>query len=185
MKQDQKHCRLYDIGVLHCTFWYIGSTRGKRRLQTGETQNSRRAAFKIPQNNKSVEHQRRLSPGTGIVSLFPFDSNNNYNCNRMVRAQQCMTLLPCLPSTLLYNFHGISFCLPSLISMFTTAPCYAYIILSSNPLTGDFILSTKSQDVPEFRVILAGKGGVGKTNFVKRHSTGEHTTNAACPGRGS
>ena len=53
---------------------------------------------------------------------------------------------------------------------------YAYIILSSNPLTGDFILSTKSQDVPEFRVILAGEGGVGKTSFVKRHSTGEFET---------
>jgi GTP-binding nuclear protein Ran len=29
------------------------------------------------------------------------------------------------------------------------------------------------QDVPEFKLILVGDGGVGKTTFVKRHLTGE------------
>lgn len=30
-----------------------------------------------------------------------------------------------------------------------------------------------SQEVPEFKLILVGDGGVGKTTFVKRHLTGE------------
>ena len=29
------------------------------------------------------------------------------------------------------------------------------------------------QSVPEFKLILVGDGGVGKTTFVKRHLTGE------------
>ena len=29
------------------------------------------------------------------------------------------------------------------------------------------------QDTPEFKLILVGDGGVGKTTFVKRHLTGE------------
>lgn len=29
------------------------------------------------------------------------------------------------------------------------------------------------QSVPEFKLILVGDGGVGKTTFVKRHITGE------------
>jgi GTP-binding nuclear protein Ran len=28
-------------------------------------------------------------------------------------------------------------------------------------------------DAPEFKLILVGDGGVGKTTFVKRHLTGE------------
>lgn len=30
-----------------------------------------------------------------------------------------------------------------------------------------------AQDMPEFKLILVGDGGVGKTTFVKRHVTGE------------
>ena len=30
-----------------------------------------------------------------------------------------------------------------------------------------------AQQVPEFKMILVGDGGVGKTTFVKRHLTGE------------
>ena len=30
-----------------------------------------------------------------------------------------------------------------------------------------------AQQVPEFKLILVGDGGVGKTTFVKRHLTGE------------
>jgi GTPase SAR1 family protein len=29
------------------------------------------------------------------------------------------------------------------------------------------------QEMPEFKLILVGDGGVGKTTFVKRHLTGE------------
>ena len=29
------------------------------------------------------------------------------------------------------------------------------------------------QDIPEFKLVLVGDGGVGKTTFVKRHLTGE------------
>ena len=32
---------------------------------------------------------------------------------------------------------------------------------------------TQSQEIPEFKLILVGDGGVGKTTFVKRHKTGE------------
>ena len=28
--------------------------------------------------------------------------------------------------------------------------------------------------IPEFKLILVGDGGVGKTTFVKRHQTGEY-----------
>lgn len=31
----------------------------------------------------------------------------------------------------------------------------------------------QAQDIPEFKLILVGDGGVGKTTFVKRHLTGE------------
>ncbi|RLN98699.1 hypothetical protein BBJ28_00018741, partial [Nothophytophthora sp. Chile5] len=31
----------------------------------------------------------------------------------------------------------------------------------------------EAQNVPEFKLILVGDGGVGKTTFVKRHLTGE------------
>ena len=34
-------------------------------------------------------------------------------------------------------------------------------------------LQAAQQDVPEFKLILVGDGGVGKTTFVKRHLTGE------------
>jgi GTP-binding nuclear protein Ran len=30
-----------------------------------------------------------------------------------------------------------------------------------------------AMDIPEFKLILVGDGGVGKTTFVKRHLTGE------------
>jgi GTPase SAR1 family protein len=30
-----------------------------------------------------------------------------------------------------------------------------------------------AQEIPEFKLILVGDGGVGKTTFVKRHLTGE------------
>ena len=30
------------------------------------------------------------------------------------------------------------------------------------------------QQVPEFKLVLVGDGGVGKTTFVKRHLTGEY-----------
>ena len=31
----------------------------------------------------------------------------------------------------------------------------------------------QAQEAPEFKLILVGDGGVGKTTFVKRHLTGE------------
>lgn len=31
----------------------------------------------------------------------------------------------------------------------------------------------QAETVPEFKLILVGDGGVGKTTFVKRHLTGE------------
>uniref|UniRef100_M4BF81 GTP-binding nuclear protein n=1 Tax=Hyaloperonospora arabidopsidis (strain Emoy2) TaxID=559515 RepID=M4BF81_HYAAE len=34
-------------------------------------------------------------------------------------------------------------------------------------------VSSHAQNVPEFKLILVGDGGVGKTTFVKRHLTGE------------
>lgn len=34
-------------------------------------------------------------------------------------------------------------------------------------------MTQQSQDAPEFKLILVGDGGVGKTTFVKRHLTGE------------
>ena len=34
-------------------------------------------------------------------------------------------------------------------------------------------MQAQQQDVPEFKLILVGDGGVGKTTFVKRHLTGE------------
>ena len=43
--------------------------------------------------------------------------------------------------------------------------------LASSPLYSSF--SIKSEAVPEFKLILVGDGGVGKTTFVKRHLTGE------------
>ena len=34
-------------------------------------------------------------------------------------------------------------------------------------------MQADGQQVPEFKLILVGDGGVGKTTFVKRHLTGE------------
>jgi len=34
-------------------------------------------------------------------------------------------------------------------------------------------MSQRKQDIPKFKVLLVGDGGVGKTTFVKRHKTGE------------
>ena len=34
-------------------------------------------------------------------------------------------------------------------------------------------LCSLSQAIPEFKMILVGDGGVGKTTFVRRHKTGE------------
>ena len=31
----------------------------------------------------------------------------------------------------------------------------------------------QQQQIPKFKLILVGDGGVGKTTFVKRHRTGE------------
>jgi len=32
---------------------------------------------------------------------------------------------------------------------------------------------SQADSIPEFKLILVGDGGVGKTTFVKRHLTGE------------
>ena len=37
----------------------------------------------------------------------------------------------------------------------------------------DSIPPQLQSDAPEFKLILVGDGGVGKTTFVKRHLTGE------------
>lgn len=42
-----------------------------------------------------------------------------------------------------------------------------------NVLTLCDSLWLQAQNVPEFKLILVGDGGVGKTTFVKRHLTGE------------
>ncbi|CAF4409559.1 unnamed protein product, partial [Adineta steineri] len=34
-------------------------------------------------------------------------------------------------------------------------------------------MATNQRNVPEFKLVLVGDGGVGKTTFVKRHLTGE------------
>ena len=34
-------------------------------------------------------------------------------------------------------------------------------------------MQAAQQEMPEFKLILVGDGGVGKTTFVKRHLTGE------------
>lgn len=36
-----------------------------------------------------------------------------------------------------------------------------------------FNVLQQSGDIPEFKLVLVGDGGVGKTTFVKRHQTGE------------
>ena len=46
-----------------------------------------------------------------------------------------------------------------------------YLHASFNQL--NFILQAAPQAIPEFKLILVGDGGVGKTTFVKRHLTGE------------
>lgn len=33
--------------------------------------------------------------------------------------------------------------------------------------------SQNKQNVPQFKLVLVGDGGVGKTTFVKRHKSGE------------
>ena len=35
------------------------------------------------------------------------------------------------------------------------------------------MIQQQAQEAPEFKLILVGDGGVGKTTFVKRHLTGE------------
>ena len=37
----------------------------------------------------------------------------------------------------------------------------------------DSFFSSVVQEVPRFKLLLVGDGGVGKTTFVKRHLTGE------------
>jgi GTP-binding nuclear protein Ran len=36
-----------------------------------------------------------------------------------------------------------------------------------------FLIPFQAQPIPEFKMILVGDGGVGKTTFVRRHLTGE------------
>jgi len=40
--------------------------------------------------------------------------------------------------------------------------------------------STGNDDVPRFKLILVGDGGVGKTTFVKRHKSGEFEKKIHC-----
>lgn len=35
------------------------------------------------------------------------------------------------------------------------------------------MVEQQNQQIPEFKLVLVGDGGVGKTTFVKRHLTGE------------
>ena len=46
-------------------------------------------------------------------------------------------------------------------------------ITSSSQLTQQNKQQAQQQQIPEFKLILVGDGGVGKTTFVKRHLTGE------------
>jgi GTPase SAR1 family protein len=56
-----------------------------------------------------------------------------------------------------------------------------YVSLSDRVVCGDSDYLTLAFDfkkkymqaIPEFKLILIGDGGVGKTTFVKRHLTGE------------
>ena len=55
-------------------------------------------------------------------------------------------------------------------SVYTSAnPC----LLPTLKNTSTILPSTMAQEIPEFKLILVGDGGVGKTTFVKRHLTGE------------
>lgn len=47
-----------------------------------------------------------------------------------------------------------------------------YLTTIINPFLPNLIIM-QSQEAPEFKLILVGDGGVGKTTFVKRHLTGE------------
>jgi hypothetical protein len=51
------------------------------------------------------------------------------------------------------------------------SPAPSIIFYSS--LNASTMMQQAQQDVPEFKLILVGDGGVGKTTFVKRHLTGE------------
>jgi hypothetical protein len=59
-------------------------------------------------------------------------------------------------------------CAVALFGWFQTWSLTLTIRLSTNYLT-----MQAQQDTPEFKLILVGDGGVGKTTFVKRHLTGE------------
>lgn len=47
------------------------------------------------------------------------------------------------------------------------------ILTLLHPLTPTTLSTMQAQETPEFKLILVGDGGVGKTTFVKRHKTGE------------
>ena len=42
------------------------------------------------------------------------------------------------------------------------------------------ILQTMPTPMPEFKLILVGDGGVGKTTYIKRHLTGEFEKKYIC-----
>lgn len=48
-----------------------------------------------------------------------------------------------------------------------------YFCSVSGSIASLLLLIKSNEQVPEFKLILVGDGGVGKTTFVKRHLTGE------------
>jgi hypothetical protein len=59
---------------------------------------------------------------------------------------------------------------------FTSLVCFSSLLTSVLTLYFFIKLTTTmqaAQEIPEFKLILVGDGGVGKTTFVKRHLTGE------------